>query len=235
MVSPVIAFGNEPAFQEALVAEPFLEIHTGPGSSYPVFYVAEKGETIELLKQRVDWYKVRLRNGKEGWANRRDIEKTLLASGHRKRFMERFYDGVIADKTELGWSAGTFAGDPALFVRVTYALVGRLAVEGNAGFASGDLGSTQLYHGGIVITPWKGRWMALNGTVGGGIVHVTPTSLLVDTPSGTFPTAYAGAGFSIPLFRNLDGRGDFRRFTLFMNPTRTREFSEYSVGLSFRF
>lgn len=234
-MGPTPVFGKDSTFQEAVIVEPFLEIHTGPGSSYPVFYVSEKGETILLMKRRVDWYKIRLRNGKEGWANRREIEKTLLASGYRKRFTERLYDDIIADKTELGWSAGTFAGDSALYVRVTYTLTGHLAIEGNAGFASGDLGSTQLYHGGIVVTPWSGRWLALMGTVGGGIVHVTPTSLLVNTPSGTFPAAYAGVGFSIPLFRNLEGRGDIRRFTLFMNPERTREFEEYSVGLSFRF
>ncbi len=234
-MSPMAAAGADSAFQEAVIVEPFLEIHTGPGSSYPTFYVAERGETISLIKRRVDWYKIRLRSGQEGWANRREIEKTLMASGHRKRFTERLYDDFIASKTALGWSAGTFAGDPALYVRLTYALTDRLAVEGNAGFASGDVGSTQLYDGGIVVTPWSGRWLAINGTMGGGIVHVTPTSLLVNTPSGTFPAAHAGLGLAIPLFRNLEGRCDVRHFTLFMNPKRTREFQEYSAGLSFRF
>lgn len=234
-MSPLTGFGAEPAFQEAVIVEPFLEIHTGPGSSYPAFYIAEKGETILLMKRRVDWYKIRLRNGKEGWAHRREIENTLMASGHSKRFTERLYDDFIAGKTALGWSAGTFAGDLALYVRLTYALTGHVAVEGDAGFASGDLGSTQLYHGGIVVTPWSGRWLAITGTMGGGIVHVTPAGLLVNAPSGTFPAAHAGLGLAIPLFRNLEGRCDVRHFTLFMNPQRTREFQEYSVGLSFRF
>lgn len=235
VISPTAVFGKDPVFREAVIVESFLEIHTGPGSSYPVFYVAEKNETILLMKRRVDWYEIRLRNGTEGWAHRREIEKTLLAAGYRKGLMERIYDNFIAGKAALGWSTGTFAGDPALYLRMTYALTDHLALEGNGGFASGDLGGTQLYHGGVVVTPWRARWLAVNGTIGGGVVHVTPTSLLVNAESGTFPSAYAGVGFGIPLFRNLEARVDVRHFTLFMNTERTREFQEYSAGLSFRF
>lgn len=235
MVSPTAVFGKDPVFREAVIVEPFLEIHTGPGSSYPVFYIAEKGETIRLMKRRVDWYEIRLRNGTEGWAHRREIEKTLLASGVRKRWSERIYDDLIAGKAALGWSAGTFAGDPALYVRLTYPLMDHLAFEATGGFASGDLGGAQLYHGGFVVMPWTVQWMALTATMGGGVAHVTPTSLLVNAESGTFPTAYAGAGIKIPLFRNLEGRVDVRHFTLFMNTERTREFQEYSAGLLFRF
>jgi uncharacterized protein YraI len=235
LIGPSTALAKAQTFQSAVVAEAFLEIHTGPASSYPVFYVAERGETIQLMRRRVDWYKIRLANGTEGWAHRREIEKTLLASGYRKGFLERLYDDVVAGKTDLSWSAGTFAGDPALYVRVMYTLTDRLAAEASAGFAAGDLGSTQLYHGGLVITPWRGNWLAITGTLGGGSVHVSPTSLLVSTPSGTFPALYGGLGFTVPLFRNLEARGDVRYFTLFMNPERTREFQEYSAGLSFRF
>ncbi len=235
IVSPTAVFGKDPVFREAVIVEPFLEIHTGPGSSYPVFYVAEQGETISLLTRRVDWYEVRLRNGTEGWASRRDIEQTLQAAGYRKRLTERLYDDFISSKTLLGWSAGTFAGDPVLYLRLTYTLTDRLALEGNGGFASGDLGSTQLYHGGLVVTPWRARRMRLAATIGGGVVNVTPTNLLVNAESGTFPSAHAGVGLVIPLFRNLEGRIDVRRFTLFMNTERTRDFQEYSAGLSFRF
>ncbi|MEW6683153.1 MAG: SH3 domain-containing protein [Nitrospirota bacterium] len=235
VISPTAVFGKDPVFREAVIIEPFLEIHTGPGSSYPVFYVAEKGETIALLKRRVDWYEIRLRNGTEGWAHRREIEKTLLAAGYRKSWTERIFDEIVAGRTALGWSAGTFSGEPALYVRVTYTLIDSLALEANGGFVSGDLGGTQLYHGGMVVTPWRARWLALSGTIGGGVAHVSPTSLLVNVESGTFPAAYAGAGFAVPLFRNLEGRVDIRHFTLFMSTERTREFQEYSAGLSFRF
>jgi hypothetical protein len=235
LLCPPTVLGKESGFQSAVVTEAFLEIHTGPASSYPVHYVAERGETILLMRRRVDWYQIRLGNGTEGWAHRRDIEQTLLASGYRKGWLDQIYDDWIAGKTALGWSAGTFAGDPALFVHLVYTFTDRLAAEANASFSSGDFGSTQLYDGGLVITPWQGRSMAVTGTLGGGAAHVAPTSLLVNAESGTFPTMYAGLGISIPLFRNLEARADVRHVTLFMSPERTRNFQAYSVGLSFRF
>jgi hypothetical protein len=229
------ALAKDPVYREAVIIEPFLEIHTGPAGGYPVFYVAEKGETIFLIKRRIDWYRVRLRNGQEGWTHRREIERTLLASGYRKRFTERIYDDFIAGKAEMGWAAGTFGGDQILSIHLKYTLTDVLAADATAGFASGDLGGTQLYHGGLVVTPWKSRWFSISGTLGGGFVHVTPTSLLVNVTSGTFPAARAGVGFTIPFFKNLAVCGDVRTFTLFMNPKRTQEFQEYSLGLSFLF
>ena len=43
----------------ARVVEPYIELHTGPGRGYPIFYIAERGESVTVLKQRTDWIKVR--------------------------------------------------------------------------------------------------------------------------------------------------------------------------------
>jgi uncharacterized protein YgiM (DUF1202 family) len=234
MIAEPVSAGD-PNYPQALVVEPFLEIHTGPAKSYPIFYIAEKGETLFLMKRRVDWYKIRLTNGREGWAHQWEIEKTLQTSGYQQGFSEKLYKRWIAQKMEAGWGAGTFGGDQALYVRMNYHFTDALAVEGNIEFLAGDLGDTQLYHGGVVMTPWKMRWLWFSGTLGGGLVHVNPTSLLVNATTGTFPSAFAGIGFTTPIFRNLLVRGDFRNFTLFMSPKQTREFQEYSMGLSFSF
>ena len=53
----------EDALPEVQVVEPYIELHTGPASGYPVFYVAEKGEWIQVLKSRTSWYKVQTRKG----------------------------------------------------------------------------------------------------------------------------------------------------------------------------
>ena len=45
------------------VTDPFIEMHTGPGRGYPVFYVAGEGEQIKILKRRTDWFKVELQRG----------------------------------------------------------------------------------------------------------------------------------------------------------------------------
>jgi hypothetical protein len=219
----------------ARIVEPFLEIHTGPGKYYPIFYISEKGESIEILKRRGDWYKVLLSNGKDGWVIQQEIEKTLLEYGYSGSWMDRIYNRVVSNRLRMGWATGTFGGDSALYLRTQYALTEQIALEGNAGFASGDLGSTQIYHGGIMITPWANDRLSLWGTLGGGMVHVEPTGLLIKVKGGSYPEAHAGIGLSLPLFRRVVARGDFRNFTLFMSPEKTREFQEYSLGLLFQF
>ncbi|HHH47424.1 MAG TPA: hypothetical protein ENK51_00830, partial [Gammaproteobacteria bacterium] len=37
------------------VAEPFIELHTGPGVGYPVFHVVDRAGFIEVLKRKTDW------------------------------------------------------------------------------------------------------------------------------------------------------------------------------------
>ena len=59
------------------VAEPYIELHTGPGRGYPVFHVVDRGETITVLKRRTDWFRVRTAKGKEGWVKRAAMELTL--------------------------------------------------------------------------------------------------------------------------------------------------------------
>ena len=45
---------------ELVVTRPYLEMHTGPGRGFPVFYVVGRGEIVTVLYSRTDWYRVRL-------------------------------------------------------------------------------------------------------------------------------------------------------------------------------
>ena len=58
------------------IADPYIEMHTGPGSGYPIFHVVDRGEKIVILKSKTNWYKIRAVNGKEGWATRRQMQQT---------------------------------------------------------------------------------------------------------------------------------------------------------------
>ena len=42
-----------------LIADPFIELHTGPGRGYPVFHVVERGREVTIVKRRTDWFQVR--------------------------------------------------------------------------------------------------------------------------------------------------------------------------------
>jgi hypothetical protein len=48
------------------VAEAFLELHTGPGRGYPVFFVVERQRWVMVELRHTDWYRVRAEGGR--WA-----------------------------------------------------------------------------------------------------------------------------------------------------------------------
>src|SRR5258708_7035941 len=66
---------------EVVVAEPYLEMRSGPGRGYPVVYVVGRDEVVTVLYSRTEWYKVRAPRGQEGWSRRSDLALTKLVSG----------------------------------------------------------------------------------------------------------------------------------------------------------
>ena len=75
------AAGAERQLREVTIADPYIELHTGPGGGYPIFFVAERGEQIALLMRRTEWFKVRVARGQEGWVHFEQLTTTLNPDG----------------------------------------------------------------------------------------------------------------------------------------------------------
>ena len=67
--------------RKVAVADPYLEMHTGPGRGYPIFHVVDRGESVEIVMQRTDWYQVRAANGVEGWVDQGQMQLDVSATG----------------------------------------------------------------------------------------------------------------------------------------------------------
>ena len=92
---------------QLFVAEPYLELHTGPGRGYPVTQVVARGESVDVLFRRTDWFKVRTETGVTGWAAARELSKTRLADGT----VFQVNLGDLAQFASHRWESGVFAGD----------------------------------------------------------------------------------------------------------------------------
>ena len=89
-----------------VVADPYIEMHTGAGRGYPIFYVAGEGDEITVLKRRTDWYKVRLARGsyqiKEGWVHVDQMRYTLDLQGEPVEFADYTMDNFSGRRWETG-------------------------------------------------------------------------------------------------------------------------------------
>ena len=77
--------GRRRADRALQVTDPYIEMRTGPGRGYPVFFVAGAQEWIEIELRNTDWYRVRTDSGKDGWVQRLQLETTLTAAGGKPR------------------------------------------------------------------------------------------------------------------------------------------------------
>ena len=84
-------------YQQVTVDDPYIEMHTGPGKGYPIFHVVDRGDSIEVIKRRTDWFLIRTVAGKEGWASRAQMELTLQPSGERTEIKDTTIDFGLDD------------------------------------------------------------------------------------------------------------------------------------------
>lgn len=231
-----ISYGAADVAPEAvIVADPYLELHTGPGRGYPIFFVAERGERVEVLKRRTDWFKVKTERGKEGWVSRAQIERALTEAGVVKTFRDVLLEDYLNRRAEFGFSAGRFEGDLSLTARAGYRVHENLLAELSLSQVTGEFSSSKLYYLSVVSEPFPDWRYAPFFTLGIGRLDNTPKATLVQATETSSTLANAGVGMRVYITRNFVFRLDYKSHATFVNEGRTDDFREWGAGFAFFF
>lgn len=225
---------DDPArFLQVFVTSPYLEMHTGPGRGYPVFHVVGRGDAVDVLFRRTDWFKVRAARGVEGWVSQRDMLSTALADGTPFRFDL----GDRAGFTDHRWEFGVFAGDLSGATLISgygsFSFNPQLAAEmhvsqflGNA--SNGYLGSIGLTH--TFVPEWRAQPFVSLGT---GVIRINPKATLVQPADRTDRVAYVGGGVRFYLTRRFFLRAEYRSNWEFTSRNDNQEIDEWKLGFAF--
>ncbi len=213
------------------VADPYIELHTGPGRGYPVFHVAEKGEFIEIIKQRTDWFKVRTKRYQEGWVKREQLARTLLPGGEQISLQHPRFGDLKNSRWDLGLAAGDFEGAESLTAHVGYHFTNNLSINVAATRAVGNFSDHSLVNISIQNQPfpnWRiSPWFGL----GAGLIKTEPAATLVQTEDRTDNSLHVGAGARIYLTRNLIFRVEYRNYIILTSRNQNEEAAEWRAGL----
>jgi len=222
-------------YRAVSVADPYLEMHTGPGRGYPVFHVVDRGEQIDIIVRRTDWFKVRAPNGTEGWVDRAQMERTLVPTGTPIEFAEADQQDFTDAKWEVGGLAGDFGGANIISLYGAYSINPNVSIElwgsqilGN--FSNGWMGSVNLTH-----EAWPDWRISPFFTLGTGLIHTQPKSTIVQGEDRTDQIAHAGAGFRFYATRRFLLRAEFKSYVVFTSRDDNEEVEEWKVGFAFFF
>ncbi|MGH8139411.1 MAG: SH3 domain-containing protein [Steroidobacteraceae bacterium] len=220
---------------QVFVTAPYLELRSGPGRGYPVFHVAERDESVEVLFRRTDWFKVRTERGVEGWAAQRDMLRTVLADGSPFKFDLGDRTGFTSHRFEMGMFAGDYGGATLISGYGSFSLNSQLAAELSLGqflgkFSNGTVADIGFTH--VLVPEWRLSPFLMLGT---GLVHITPKATLVLPSERTDQTAYVGGGLRFYLTRRFFVRAEYKSHVVFTKRNANEEVDEWKLGFAFFF
>jgi SH3-like domain-containing protein len=218
-----------------VVQDPYLEFHSGPGRGYPAFHVVGRGESVELLRRRTDWIKVRSDGGKEGWVHRSQLERTLTPGGEAVTLPAPTPESRTEHRWEIGLATGDYEGANVVSVNGAWAMTPSLLARVDASHLLGDYSNGWLATAGIAhvfVPEWR---VAPFVGIGGGVVHVSPKATLVQAEDRTDETAYGAVGLRGYLTNRFLLQAEYRGYVVFTSRNENEEIEEWTVGFTYFF
>jgi uncharacterized protein YgiM (DUF1202 family) len=215
---------------ELVVAEPYLEMHTGPGRGYPVFYVVGRGETVTVLYSRTDWYKVRAPRGEEGWARRDELALTKLASGEAAPIPP--YPDFATHRWEVGAGYGVYNRQNLVTGYADFGITESLDAEFVVQQALGTIDNRYVTTLGLrhtFVPEW--RWFSPTAGIGGGIQTIE-SKAPPNPVQRTNQLAYVSLGARGFITRRFMWRFDWRSYVAFTNQNANEEPEEWKFALA---
>jgi hypothetical protein len=224
-----------PSGERLKITDPYIELHTGPGRGFPVFFVAPRDQWIAIELRHTDWYKVRTDDGKVGWVSREQLATTLTAAGETKSFRDVMLDDYLSRRVQLGAAWGEFKSEPMLKLWTSYRLSETLSIEGTLGQVEGVFSGTDFWHIDLVTEPWSDRRISPFFAVGLGQFKNFPNLSLVSPQTTNAQLGNATLGVRYYLTDRFVLRADYSIYTAFVADTHSIEYRAFTAGLSFFF
>ena len=224
---------------DVVVSDPYIEMHTGPGRGYPIFYVAGQGDQITILKRKTDWFKVRLPRGsfdaREGWVNIDQMRHTLDLDGDPIEIMKPGIEQFATRRWEFGLGGGDLEGAATINASLTFNLNPYIGLQAEVAqilgeYSDGYMGTMALY-----LRPFPRSRISPFFNIGTGYLHIEPQTTIVQALDLDDEIVHAGAGADIYISRKFMLRLEYRRHTVLTSRDDNEELNQWKAGFSIFF
>lgn len=225
-------FAADDDLQFVKVDDPYIELHTGPGRGFPIFYVAERHEEVAVLKRRTDWFKIRLRKGQEGWVALKQFQRTLTLLGQPLELNIEGLDDFVDRRWEMGAAYGDFAGANLLHLYGAFQFTENLSLELRATEALGNFSNSVLGNINLVHQPFPEWRYSPYFTIGAGQIFTNPSATLVQTEDRSDYALNVGVGAKIYVTRRFIFRLEARNYAIITSRDDIEDINEWTAGFS---
>ena len=214
------------------VTDPYIEFHTGPGQRYPIVYVVEKGESVEVDKEKTGWFKVTNQEGKSGWVNRSQMEKTLHLDGKKFIVTDIGEDEFSQRVIEAGVAIGGFEGASAMSVYMDYRFSETLSAEISLNQINGSFSNSKLISVGFINQPFSHWKVSPFMFLGSGVIQTTPNTTLVQSEQRTDQIVTVGIGVKAYLTKRFVLRAEYKEHIVLTDRSENEVVGEWKTGFS---
>ena len=221
--------------QVVKVADPFLEMHTGPSAGYPIFNIVKRDETISILKRRTTWYLIKNNKNSEGWVHRSQLVKTLTLDDKKVEIKDLSKDDYLEHNWEMAMIGGDFGGLSMMTISGSYAFTHNLSTELAFSQILGNFSSRRILGIKLMQQPFPDWKISPYFAIGTGIIKTNVKSTLSQLKDATDLLADVSLGAKMYLTRRFVLRADLKKHIIFQSRNKNEEITSWQVGFAFFF
>ena len=207
------------------IADPYIEIHTGPNAGYPIYYVIDRGTIVTVIRRKTDWFKIVTEDGKSGWASRKQMQQTLLPSGEALEISDNTEDDFSQRKWVVGVTGGEFESAPVFTFFTAYSFTENVAAEVHFGQSVGDFSSATFVKTNVVMQPLPELKYSPYLTLGMGEIDIEPSATLITPVDSSNTFGQFGLGVQRYISRSFLFRFELNEYVIFSS-TSTNDDNE---------
>ena len=217
------------------IADPFIELHTGPGTGYPIFHVIDRGTEVRIVRRKTGFFKLETDTGLSGWASREQMQRTLTPSGEELQLIELDTEDFASRQWAVGMTGGQFEDTPVFTLFTAYSFSENLAGEVHFGQSIGNRSSSRFFKGNLVMQPLPDLRFSPYLTLGLGRIEVRPSSTLVAVDDDVNTLAQFGLGLQTYLSRSFLLRFEANEYVIFSSSSTSNDnevVEEWKLGFA---
>ncbi|WP_144391331.1 SH3 domain-containing protein [Pleionea sediminis] len=219
-------------YQRVVVAEPFINIHTGAGRGYPIFHIVEQKESLWIVRRKYNWFHVISKEGKEGWITLDAILKTKNPDGTDVEFTTYNERDFAERDLEIGFRVGDFGGANVLGVSGAWQFTQNLAGEIVIGQGIGDFSEVRQTTVNVTNSPFPEWKYSPYFGIGGGVVKVIPSAAIVQEVDRSDETVFVTGGLKSYISDKFLFRFEYRNYAILTTQETNERIEEWTIGFS---